>query len=159
MKNPARTLFLAVLLTTAVSANTDYEKELWTVLTEDTTATVYNAVPSQCNADCTRTASMYWIDPAKAGSYRIIAMERTMMAEYGIAYGDIVMIQGTGTNDGLWQVQDTMNKRFKGQHRIDFLVDRSVSTGKWKDVTISIPANGFTRALAERQLRQIQNNN
>lgn len=108
----------------------------WTPLCHDATATVYHAVPEQCNDDVRHTASMRTIDPAKAGSYRILAMERTMMAQYGVSYGDTVRIEGTGSMDGLWRVDDTMNRRFAGQHRIDFLVDPSVKAGKWDNVTV-----------------------
>ncbi len=38
--------------------------------------------------------------------------------------------------DGLWRVEDTRNRRFAGQHRIDFLVDRDVTAGKWDNVRI-----------------------
>ena len=108
----------------------------WELISETTTATVYNAVPSQCNSDCLHTASMYTIVPEKIESDRILAMERTMMAEFSISYGDTVLVAGAGRYDGLWQVQDTMNKRFAGQHKIDFLVPRYIRHGKWKNVKV-----------------------
>lgn len=106
------------------------------LLADDVIATVYNALPGQCNDNPTRTASMFVIDKSRIESYRIIAMERTMMREYGLSYGDIVSIEGTGKYDGEWQIQDTMNKRFAGQHRIDFLVPDDIKTGKWTNVRI-----------------------
>lgn len=111
----------------------------WTLLSEDVVATVYNAVPAQCNDDVIHTASMFRIDTADVLRHRIIAMERTMMAELKISYGDTLKVAGTGRWDGLWQVQDTMNKRFAGQHRIDFLVPREITTGKWTGVRIYRP--------------------
>ena len=111
----------------------------WETLCDDAVATIYHAVPEQCNDDATHTASMRTIDPAKAGDYRILAMERMMMAQYGISYGDVVEVTGTGDLDGLWTVEDTMNRRYKGQHKIDLLVDRSVKTGYWKNVTVKRP--------------------
>ena len=108
----------------------------WELISSTTTATVYNAVPSQCNADYLHTASMYTIVPENIVSDRILAMERTMMAEFGISYGDIVLIEGAGTYDGLWQIQDTMNKRFAGQHKIDFLVPSNIRHGKWTNVRV-----------------------
>lgn len=109
---------------------------VWELISRKTIATVYNAVPSQCNHDCFRTASMYRINPDTIEKDRILAMERTMMAEYGIAYGDSVLIRGAGRYDGVWQVQDVMNKRFAGEHRIDFLVPLTIRHGKWQDVLV-----------------------
>lgn len=122
------------------------ETESWILIASDVTATVYNAGPSQCNRDYTHTASMFRIEKDKISSYRIIAMERTMMTEYGISFGDIVRIEGTGTYDGIWQVQDLMNKRFKGQHKIDFLVPNDVRYGKWTGISLYRPGNNHTLA-------------
>ena len=111
-------------------------KTVWDLLADDVTATVYNAVPEQCNADFIHTASMFLIDTADVLSHRIIAMERTIMAEYGVRYGDIVRIEGTDVWDGEWQVQDTMNRRFAGLHKIDILVPRNIRHGKWQNVKV-----------------------
>lgn len=109
---------------------------VWDLLADDVTATVYNAIPEQCNADFMHTASMFEIDTADVLSHRIIAMERTMMAEYGVRYGDVVRIEGTTLWDGEWQVQDTMNRRFAGMHKIDILVPRNIRHGKWHNVKV-----------------------
>lgn len=111
-------------------------EDTWQLISETTTATVYNAVPSQCNKDCLHTASMYTIIPEKIAEQRILAMERTMMHSFGIAYGDSVLVEGAGRYDGIWQVQDTMNKRFAGQHKIDFLVPNHIRHGKWRNVKV-----------------------
>lgn len=108
----------------------------WDLIADDVTATVYNAVRSQCDGDPLVTASMYRIVPERIAEDRILAMERTMMAEYGIRYGDIVMVEGAGDYDGEWQVQDTMHKRFAGQHKIDFLVPAHIRHGKWKNIKV-----------------------
>ncbi len=108
----------------------------WQLVSKTTTATVYNAVAAQCNGDYLHTASMYTIVPEKIEQDRILAMERTMMSEFGIRYGDQVLIEGTGKYDGIWQVQDTMNKRFAGQHKIDLLVPNHIRHGKWHNVRI-----------------------
>jgi len=116
------------------------EAPQWEMICDDAVATIYHAVPEQCNADVTHTASMFEIDPANVEQYRILAMERTMMAQYDIRYGDIVLIEGTD-HDGLWQIQDTMNRRYKGKHKIDFLVPTSLTTGYWKNVKVYRPVN------------------
>lgn len=106
-------------------------EEEWKMIADDVTVTVYNAIASQCNADVQHTASMFKLDLNNPASHKIIAMERTMMSEFGLKYGDIVKIEGThnGVQDGVYQIQDTMNKRFAGQHKIDVLVSNDIHTG------------------------------
>ena len=108
----------------------------WELFAEGVTATVYNAVPAQCNDDPLHTASMFRIIPERISQQRILAMERTMMAEFGVSYGDTVRVEGAGRWDGTWQVQDTMNKRFAGQRKIDFLVPDHIRHGKWTNVKL-----------------------
>jgi len=69
-------------------------------------------------------------------SHRIIAMERTMMKQYNLSYGDLVKIEGTEDRDGVYQIQDTMNKRFKGKHKIDILINNDSEIGKWNNVKV-----------------------
>ena len=113
-----------------------FPTELILHLADDTRATVYNAEASQCNADFLHTASNFTINPDSIASYHIVAMERTMMKQYGISYGDRILVKGAGEYDGVWNVHDTMNVRFRGQHRIDFLVPSDIKTGRWENVTI-----------------------
>lgn len=108
----------------------------WVLVSDRTTATVYNPVPEQCNADFVHTASMFTIDPKQVHKYHIVAMERTMMKAFGIKWGDEILVVGTGRWDGVWQVEDTMNKRFAGQHKIDFLVPNHIRHGKWENVKV-----------------------
>lgn len=135
-------LLTALLLTAGCSLLAPEQKTAdpapWAVVASDVTATVYNAVPEQCNQDVAHTASMFRLNLDDVLSHRIIAMERTMMRELGVRYGDKVLIEGAGPWDGVWQVQDTMNRRFAGQHRIDFLVPNHIRTGKWTNVRVSV---------------------
>lgn len=125
----------------------------WKLLASDVTATVYHAVPSQCDNDVQHTASMFKLNLDDVASHRIIAMERTMMKEFGLKYGDVVKINGTGKYDGVWQIQDTMNKRFAGQHKIDLLVPQSAGLGIWKNVKVYKLAD---KSKAEHYLSQMQ---
>lgn len=118
------------------------EADSWTVAATSVTATIYHAVPAQCNDDYLHTASMRTVVPETIAEDRILAMERTMMRRLGIAYGDVVKVEGAGSMDGLWTVEDTMNKRYAGQDRIDFLVPQSIQGGLWRDVTIKVPVCG-----------------
>jgi hypothetical protein len=130
----------------------------WTPIANDVLATVYNAVPSQCNNDVVHTASMFKLNLNDVLSHRIIAMERTMMKDYGLKYGDVVCISGVGKTkngtdlNGLWRIEDTMNKRFAGQHKIDILVPNDTTLGKWTNVVISVPKDDTTEAEAKQIL-------
>lgn len=113
----------------------------WRLAANDVHATVYNAEPRQCNADCGRTASMFRLNLNDVGSHRIIAMERTFMASLGLNYGDVVRLEGVGEYDGVWQIQDTMNKRFAGQKKIDLLVPKSDGLNQWRNVKLYVLSN------------------
>ena len=144
----------------------------WALVASDVTATVYNAVPEQCNNDISNTASMFRLNLDDVLSHRIIAMERTMMAEFGLKYGDVVRIEGTGKWDGEWQIQDTMNKRFAGQHKIDILIPKSAGLGQWENVKVyklsnpedkeifkSSMAPQLTKKQAAAQIEKIESGN
>lgn len=119
----------------------DYSNEIkkqddWKLINDSVHATVYNAVPAQCKKDVTYTASMFKLDHNNVQAHKIIAMERTMMQKYDLHYGDIVKIEGTGKLDGIYQIQDTMNKRFAGQNKIDILVNQDIKYGQWYNVKL-----------------------
>ena len=148
------------------------EVERWQLLADDVVATVYNAEPKQCNNDISHTASMFRLNLSDVLSHRIIAMERTMMAKFGLKYGDVVKIEGTGKWDGEWQIQDTMNKRFEGQNKIDILLPKSAGLGKWDNVKIyklnnpeeaieikNDMAPQLSKAAAKQQMERIASGN
>lgn len=103
----------------------------WELAADDVIVTVYNAVAGQCNNDPSRTASMFRLNMKDVGSHKIMAMERTFMKELGLKYGDVVKLEGTyqGLQDGVYQIQDTMNKRFAGKHKVDILVPNNIKFG------------------------------
>lgn len=113
----------------------------WVLVASDVVTTVYNAVPNQCDSTPNYTASGFKLDLTNVAAHKIIAMERTFMKELGLKYGDVVKIEGTGKYDGVWQIQDTMNKRYAGQHKIDLLVDKSIKLGKWTNVKLYVLAD------------------
>lgn len=107
----------------------------WILISACTTATVYNAVPEQCNAQPAVTASGHRIT-GDVAQLRWLAMERTMMSRNDIHFGDTILVKGTGIYDGEWVVEDTMNRRFAGQDKIDFLVPSDVRLGRWSNVEV-----------------------
>ena len=125
-----------VLRQSASCASRAGSEPRWVLVSSSTVATVYNAVPTQCNSQPLVTASGFHLEKEKIPSYRIIAMERTMMNQYGLSYGDVVKVEGAGEYDGLWQIHDTMNRRFAGKHKIDFLVPENIRHGKWDNVRV-----------------------
>ena len=55
----------------------------------------------------------------------------------GFTFGACVLVEGAGADmDGEWQVQDRMNKRW--DMRIDFLVNKEMKYGKWKNVKLKL---------------------
>lgn len=108
----------------------------WILISATATATIYNAVPEQCNETPSITASGRVIDSSQVQDLRIVAMERTMMQRNGIHYGDTILVKGAGHYDGEWVVEDTMHPRNAGQDRIDFLVPEDIKLGRWEGVKI-----------------------
>ena len=115
----------------------DYSEDPdWELLCNDVEATVYHATSEQCNNDIKNTACMFQLNLDDPESHKIIAMERTMMKQYGLKFGDLVKVEGAGSRDGVYQIQDVMNKRFAGKHKIDFLINLDSNIGKWNNVKI-----------------------
>ena len=96
-------------------------------------ATIYHADPAQCNADYLTTASMKTINENNPQGHRWIAVSRDL-EEHGFKFGAKVRVSGAGKLDGIWTVEDRMNKRYT--KRIDFLVNKEMTGGKWNNVKI-----------------------
>ena len=99
------------------------------------TATIYHATPEQTDSTPHITASNKIIDLGNPLKHRWIAVSKDLENE-GLVFGVRVMVTGAGDLDGVWTVQDRMNKRWK--HRIDFLVNEDLKGGKWENVRVEI---------------------
>ena len=97
-------------------------------------ATIYHAVKSQTDSTPFITASNSRINPRNPAGHRWIAVSRDL-EPLGFTFGTKVCIQNAGKMNGVWTVQDRMNRRFK--HRIDFLVNESMRGGKWNNVKMT----------------------
>lgn len=95
------------------------------------TATVYNAVPEQCNEDPSHTAFMFKLDLTNPYKHRIVALSRDLLTKY--PKGTKIIIKGT-KYDGIYIVMDKMNKRWT--NRIDILINKDMPIGKWENVKI-----------------------
>jgi 3D (Asp-Asp-Asp) domain-containing protein len=98
-------------------------------------ATIYHAVPEQTNEDYLTTASLKKINPNNPASHRWIAVSRDL-EKLGFTMGTKVCIENAGEMDGIWTIQDRMNKRWS--KRIDFLVNTDMKYGKWNNVKIYV---------------------
>lgn len=98
-------------------------------------ATIYHAVPEQTNADFLTTASLKKINPSDPAIHRWIAVSRDL-EKLGFTMGVDVCITGAGDLDGVWTIEDRMNKRWT--NRIDFLVNTDRKYGKWENVKIDL---------------------
>ena len=87
----------------------------------EVTVTMYHPVRSQTDSTPNILADGTRIRVHKASEYRFIAVSRNLLKRHGgfLEYGDFIVLKGTGQKDGVYQVTDTMNKRFV--NRIDIL--------------------------------------
>ena len=99
------------------------------------TATIYHATPEQTDSTPHITASNKIIDLGNPLKHRWIAVSRDLEAK-GLTFGVKVCVTGAGDLDGIWTVQDRMNRRWS--HRIDFLVNQNIKGGKWENVRVEI---------------------
>jgi len=99
------------------------------------TATIYHATPSQTDSTPDRTATNFKINMNNPEIHRIIAVSRDLEAK-GFKMNTVVVISNAGDMNGLWVIRDRMNKRWT--NRIDFLVDETLTGGKWTNVKIKL---------------------
>ena len=105
------------------------------------TLTIYNPISGQCDSSPLVTANNSRIDLDKLSRNEIrwMALSRDLLKRWNgeFNYGDTIQVQaGDPEIDGLWVVNDSMNKRFKD--RGDLLFHRDTrKTGIWKNVKIS----------------------
>ena len=87
----------------------------------EVTVTMYHPVSYQTDSTPNILADGTRIRVNKASEYRFIAVSRNLLKRHGgfLEYGDFIVLKGTGQKDGVYQVKDTMNKRFV--NRIDIL--------------------------------------
>jgi 3D (Asp-Asp-Asp) domain-containing protein len=83
--------------------------------------TMYQPVPRQTDSTPNILADGTRIRVREASNYKFIAVSRNLLRRWGgfLDYGDWILLRGTSHKDGVYQVRDTMNKRFV--NRIDIL--------------------------------------
>ena len=85
------------------------------------TVTMYQPVRYQTDSTPNILADGTRIRTQEASDYKFIAVSRNLLKRSGgwLDFGDFVLLKGTLNKDGVYQVRDTMNKRFV--NRIDIL--------------------------------------
>lgn len=96
------------------------------------TATTYKLTAAENGPYGNNMASGYKVNEKLPGNDRVIAISRDLLKKYPF-HSDII-IEGAGELDGIWRVEDVMNKRFA--KRIDFLLNWKVKHNKFNNVII-----------------------
>lgn len=143
----AFTLYYTILVEKHAKVDTSTEKikerigmieETTEQIVADVSATMYNAVESQCDSDPLITAGMYKINPHKASDHKWVALSRDLLKRWGgqFTYGQKIQITGCGDKDGIYTIVDTMNPRFK--NKIDILETKGTPIYKYENVRITL---------------------
>ena len=100
------------------------------------TVTMYQPVRYQTDSTPNILADGTRIRTQEASDYKFIAVSRNLLKRFGgwLDYGDFVLLMGTHNKDGVYQVRDTMNKRFV--NRIDILESPGVKPYKYEKAKI-----------------------
>ena len=102
----------------------------------DVVVTMYHPVKHQTDGTPNILADGTKITIHKASEYKYVAVSRNLLKRWGgwLDYGDFIVLKGTGGKDGVYQVKDTMNKRFV--NRIDILESPGVKPYKYTSAKI-----------------------
>ena len=127
-----------VQLRTVVLENIELKKKLNKYETEgiNVTVTMYQPVRYQTDSTPNILADGTRIRTREASNYKFIAVSRNLLKRWGgfLDYGDFVLLKGADHKDGVYQVRDTMNKRWV--NRIDILESIHVKPYKFEKAKI-----------------------
>ena len=98
--------------------------------------TMYQPVYPQTDNTPDITADGTRIRINKASDYKFVALSRNLLKRWGgpFDYGDFILIKGTKTKDGVYQVRDTMNPKWVNV--VDILESINVKPYKYENVHI-----------------------
>ena len=98
--------------------------------------TMYQPVYPQTDKTPDITADGTRIRISKASEYKFVALSRNLLKRWGgpFDYGDFILIKGTKTKDGVYQVRDTMNPKWVNV--VDILESTHVQPYKYTDAHI-----------------------
>jgi 3D (Asp-Asp-Asp) domain-containing protein len=100
------------------------------------TVTMYQPLRYQTDSTPNILADGTRIRTQDASNYKFIAVSRNLLKRFGgwLDYNDFILLKGTDGKDGVYQVRDTMNKRFV--NRIDILEGTDVDPYMFPDAEI-----------------------
>ena len=137
-----------IQLETLRVVNSDLKEKLNEYETEGmrVTVTMYQPLRYQTDSTPNILADGTRIRIQEASNYKFIAVSRNLLKRFGgwLDYGDFVLLMGTSVKDGVYQVRDTMNKRFV--NRIDILESPGVKPYKFDEAKI-IKTDLFTSEI------------
>ena len=137
-----------------VDKNKRLQEKLNDYKTKETnvTVTMYQPVRYQTDSTPNILADGTRIKTEEASNYKFIAVSRNLLKRWGgwLDYGDFVLLKGTDGKDGVYQVRDTMNKRWV--NRVDILESVDAKPYKFTDATLH-----KTDLIYPRELVKINN--
>ena len=100
------------------------------------TVTMYQPLRYQTDSTPNILADGTRIRTERASNYKFIAVSRNLLKRWGgwLDYGDFILLKGTDHKDGVYQVRDTMHKRWV--NRIDILENVGVKPYKFTEATL-----------------------
>ena len=125
-------------LTSLSAENKTLKDKLYKYETEGMSVTVTMYQPLRYQTDSTPNilADGTRIRTQEASNYKFIAVSRNLLKRFGgwLDYGDFVLLWDTDGKDGVYQVRDTMNKRWV--NRVDILESPGVKPYKFEEAKI-----------------------
>ena len=100
--------------------------------TDTVTVTTYKLTARENGPYGNSLASGFKASYKHPGLHRVIAVSPDLLKYY--PFHSYVIIKGTGKFDGIWKIEDIMNKRFT--KRIDLLIDWKVKHNKFNNIII-----------------------
>ena len=102
----------------------------------DVTVTMYHPIYPQTDKTPDITADGTRISIDNASEHRFVALSRNLLKRWGgpFDYGDFIFLRGTNGKDGVYQVRDTMNRRYV--NHIDILETPGTEPYKFDNATI-----------------------
>ncbi len=102
----------------------------------DVTVTMYHPIYPQTDKTPSITADGTRISIKNASEHKFVALSRNLLTRWGgpFEYGDFILLRGTDGKDGVYQVRDTMNRRYINY--IDILESPGTEPYKFDNATI-----------------------
>lgn len=136
---------------------------LFLLPTSDTvTVTTYKLTAKENGPYGNVLASGFKVNKKYPGNHRVIAVSRNLLKKY--PFHTKVLIEGTGSLDGEYIVEDVMNRRW--HNKIDILIDWKVKPNKFNKIKITKhgstsnkDTNNFSKSTYSALLHTYSNSN